>query len=76
VVHDLRLPLKLIVGVRSHRAHAAGKSADNCPTYTEPILRAWDVPYTLLTDADENSFAAGVRELATAPASRVLLLGE
>jgi sulfopyruvate decarboxylase TPP-binding subunit len=76
VVHDLGLPLKLIVGVRSYRSHAAGKSTDNCPTFTEPVLEAWQLPYTLLADPDEPGFAAGVRELATSPAARALLLGE
>jgi sulfopyruvate decarboxylase TPP-binding subunit len=76
VVHDLGLPLKLIVGVRSHRAYAAGQSKDNCPAFTEPILKAWQVPYTLLADPNEPGFAAGVRELATAAGPRALLLGE
>ena len=31
VAHDLKLPLKLIVGVRSWAAHASGKTTDNCP---------------------------------------------
>src|ERR671913_2057011 len=35
VAHDLKLPLKLIVGVRSWRAAKAGKSKDNCPEYAE-----------------------------------------
>lgn len=76
VAHDLKLPLKLIVGVRSYRAHLAGRSADNCPAFTEPVLRAWDVPYTLLAEPDDGGFAAGVRELAAAPGPRALLLGE
>ena len=50
VVHDLKLPLFLIVGVRSLRAHRAGRGADSCPVFTEPILRAWQVPYDLLDD--------------------------
>jgi sulfopyruvate decarboxylase TPP-binding subunit len=76
VVHDLGLPLKLVVGVRSYRAYAASQSKDNCPAFTEPILKAWQVSYTLLADPDERGFAAGVQELAAAPGARVLLLGE
>jgi len=75
-VHDLGLPLKLIVGVRSYRAYAAGQSKDNCPAFTEPVLNAWRVPYTLLPDPDELGFAAGVQELTAAPGPRALLLGE
>jgi sulfopyruvate decarboxylase TPP-binding subunit len=76
VVHDLCLPLKLIVGVRSYRAFAGGRATDNCPAFTEPVLNAWRVPYTLLADSDEAAFAAGVHELAAATGARALLLGE
>src|SRR5437660_12624613 len=48
IVHDLKLPLFLVVGVRSYYAHQQGASKDSCPVFTEPILRAWQIPYTLL----------------------------
>ncbi len=48
VIHDLKLPLFFIVGVRSYYAHQEGKSADTCPVFTEPILQAWQVPHLLL----------------------------
>ena len=48
-VHDLKLPLFFLVGVRSYRAFQTGPTADTCPVFTEPILRAWQIPYTLLT---------------------------
>ena len=46
-IHDLRLPIFFIVGVRSYYSHQAGKSADTCPIYAEPILRAWNIAYDL-----------------------------
>src|SRR4051812_1458963 len=70
VVHDLKLPLKLIVGVRSYRAFLAGTTTDNCPAFTEPVLRAWKLPYTILADADEADFGTAVRELADAGRAR------
>lgn len=76
VVHDLKLPLKLIVGVRSYRAHLAGKTTDNCPAFTEPVLRAWQVPFAVLADPDDAGFGPAVRELAAAAGPRALLLGE
>jgi sulfopyruvate decarboxylase TPP-binding subunit len=76
VVHDLKLPLKLIVGVRSYRAFIAGKTTDTCPAFTEPILKAWQVPYTILADADDAALATAVRELSDATEARTLLLGE
>jgi hypothetical protein len=60
VVHDLRLPLFLVVGVRNLLAHRRGMTSDSCPIFTEPFLQAWRVPYTLL-EAD-----AGADELTRA----------
>lgn len=48
VVHDLKLPLILVVGVRSYLAHQRGQSTDTCPVFTEQILQAWRLPYHLL----------------------------
>src|SRR5436305_3686298 len=48
VVHDLKLPLFLVIGVRSYYAHQQGASADSCPVFTEPILQAWQIPHVLL----------------------------
>jgi sulfopyruvate decarboxylase TPP-binding subunit len=48
VVHDLRLPLFLIVGVRSLLAYRRGTSVDTCPIFIEPFLQAWRIPYTIL----------------------------
>ena len=47
-VHDMRLPLVFVIGLRSYQAHKEGRSRDTCPVYTEPILRAWQLPYTIL----------------------------
>ena len=48
VIHDLKLPVFLIVGLRSYHAHQKGQSRDSCPIFTEPILKAWQIPYTLI----------------------------
>ena len=47
VVHDLRLPIFLIVGVRNYHSHQKGQTKDSCPVYTEPIFQAWQIPYTV-----------------------------
>jgi sulfopyruvate decarboxylase subunit alpha len=57
VLFDLKIPLFFVVGVRSYYAHQKGTTADTCPVYTEPILRAWQVPYTVL---DQSNTAADV----------------
>jgi hypothetical protein len=78
VVHDLKLPLKLLVGVRSWRAASAGKSGDNCPRFAEPLVQAWGLPAEWLdpftTTADECT--AALKRLADGPAANVLLWGE
>jgi sulfopyruvate decarboxylase TPP-binding subunit len=48
VIHDMKLPLFLVVGVRSYYLHREKKTTDSCPVFTEPILRAWQVPYVVL----------------------------
>lgn len=47
-VHDLKLPLFFVVGVRGYFARQQGATVDTCPVFTEPILQAWQVPYTIL----------------------------
>lgn len=46
-IHDLKLPLFLVIGLRGYYAHQRGATADTCPLFAEPILRAWNIPYDL-----------------------------
>jgi sulfopyruvate decarboxylase TPP-binding subunit len=55
IVHDLKLPLFLIIGLRSYYAHQRGKTADTCPVFAEPILRSWQIPHVVF---DNRSSAA------------------
>jgi sulfopyruvate decarboxylase TPP-binding subunit len=77
LVHDLKLPLFLVVGVRSYYAHQQGATSDTCPVFTEPILKAWQVSYTLLdqrhTAAD---LAAAYRQAQQERRAGVVLLAE
>jgi sulfopyruvate decarboxylase subunit alpha len=50
ILYDLHLPLFLVIGVRSYNAHQRGASTDSCPVFTEPILRAWQLPYVVLNE--------------------------
>ena len=75
VAHDMKLPLKMIVGVRSLRASRAGKSADNCPHFAEKLVAAWELPFAefdpeTATPADA---AKALQELAGSDGPRVLL---
>lgn len=78
VVHDMKLPLKLIVGVRSWHASQAGRSADNCPHFAERLVTAWDMPFAWFdpSAADAASCAAAIRNLADHRGPLVLLWAE
>jgi sulfopyruvate decarboxylase TPP-binding subunit len=77
-VHDLCLPLKLLVGVRSWRAHQAGKTSDNCPRYAEPLARAWDLPVRWFDPfaGTTTDCELAMEELATTSWAAALLWGE
>jgi sulfopyruvate decarboxylase TPP-binding subunit len=48
------VPLRLMVGWRGHAGVMAGRMPiDSAYTYTEPLLRAWDVPYEIVDDDDD-----------------------
>jgi sulfopyruvate decarboxylase subunit alpha len=76
-IHDLKLPLFLVVGVRSYYAHQQGTSTDTCPVFIEPILQAWRLPYTLLdrghTAAD---LASAYRQAQAENRAGIVLLAE
>jgi sulfopyruvate decarboxylase TPP-binding subunit len=77
LVHDLKLPLFLVVGVRSYYAHQKGKSADTCPVFTEPILRAWRLPYELLDERHRAAdLAAAYRRALDENRAGAVLLAE
>jgi len=47
IVHDLKLPIFMIVGLRGYYAYLQKKTSDTCPVFAEPILNAWQIPYTI-----------------------------
>ncbi len=77
ILHDLKLPLFLVVGVRSWYALQQGKTADTCPVFTEPILQAWRLPYTLLDSRHGAAdLAAAYRQARAERRAGVVLLAE
>lgn len=77
IVHDLKLPLFMVVGVRSWYAHQQGKSVDTCPIYTLPVVEAWGLPYVLF-DATKTAddLAAEYRRAQSEQRAGVVLLAE
>jgi sulfopyruvate decarboxylase TPP-binding subunit len=77
VVHDLKLPLFLIVGVRGYYAHQQGATNDTCPIFTLPIVEAWNIPYSLATkEYTAAQLAAAYRRTLTANQAEIVLLAE
>src|SRR5262245_56871676 len=77
LIHDLKLPLFLVVGVRSYYAHQEGKSWDTCPVFTEPIVRAWQLPYVVLDRRHSaDDLAAAYRQARAEKRAGAVLLAE
>ena len=78
VVHDLKLPLKLLVGVRSRRAFLAGTSRDNCAHFAEKLVAAWELPFEWFDPFDRPAaeLTGVLRQLADQPSPGVILWAE
>lgn len=78
VVHDLKLPLKMIVGVRSWRAKQAGTSGDNCPTFAIPMVQALGLPFEMFDPAERDAAALGdaLKRMVAHDGATVLLWAE
>jgi sulfopyruvate decarboxylase TPP-binding subunit len=78
VAHDLKLPLKMIVGVRGWRATKAGRSSDNCPHFAEQVARAWEIPLQTFDPAEfgPDRLEAVLHFLAEDPGPGLVLWAE
>jgi sulfopyruvate decarboxylase TPP-binding subunit len=76
-VHDLKLPLFFVIGVRSYYAHQQGTSADTCPIFTEPVVQAWKLPYNILDKRNTAAdLAAAYRQAQAENRAGAVLLAE
>lgn len=77
VVHDMKIPIFFLVGVRSYFLHQEGKTLDSCPVFTEPILQAWQIPYVLLQPQQTaKDLAHAYRQAAAEKSTRAVLIPE
>ncbi len=78
VAHDMKLSLKLIIGVRSERAARAGKSGDNCPKFAEKLVQAWELPHTRFDPAegDATQLVTALNTLAMSVTASAILWAE
>jgi sulfopyruvate decarboxylase subunit alpha len=77
VVHDLKLPLFFVIGVRNYYAHQRKATADTCPVFTEPIMKAWQIPYEVFDRSRSAAdLAAAYRQAQAANRAGAILLAE
>jgi sulfopyruvate decarboxylase TPP-binding subunit len=77
VLHDMKLPLFFVVGVRSYYAHQQGATADSCPVFAEPIMRAWQIPYAVLDNRHTaDDLAAAYQESQSKQRAAAVLIAE
>jgi sulfopyruvate decarboxylase TPP-binding subunit len=77
VVHDMHLPVFMVVGVRSYFAYRDGTTMDSCPVFTEPILRAWQIPYVVLDERHTAAdLAAAYQQIQAENRAGAVLLAE
>lgn len=77
VLHDMKLPLFFVVGVRSYYLHQRNATPDTCPVFTEPIMRAWQIPYIVLDNQNTaNDLADAYRKAQTEKRAGAVLLAE
>ena len=58
VIHDLGLPIFILVGLRNYHEYNQGRTRDSAPRFAESIVQAWQIPYTILT------YTSGIEYLA------------
>ncbi|MBY0457355.1 MAG: hypothetical protein K2V38_08465, partial [Gemmataceae bacterium] len=78
VAHDLQLPLKLLIGVRSAILAKTGKSGDNCPKFAARLVEAWELPHTTCDPAESTAegVADALKSLADQPTAAAILWAE
>ncbi len=60
-----KIPLRMLVGWRGYPGALAGKlPIDSAFTYTEPILRAWGIPYRLVMEESDLGALAEMDRVA------------
>jgi sulfopyruvate decarboxylase TPP-binding subunit len=59
-VHDLGLPIFILVGLRNYHAYRQGQSRDSAPRFAESIVQVWQIPYMILENASIKEDLAAI----------------
>jgi sulfopyruvate decarboxylase TPP-binding subunit len=73
VLYDLGLPLYALVGYRSYLLE---KSADSAKRFTEPVVNAWGLDYTLILPGETAKLAEHYRACRAAGRAGMALIAE
>ena len=80
MAHNMGVPLVMILGYRGYKSLAPGApKVDTAASFFEPTLKAWNIPYSLLTcdgEVTEQIDAAFRKAAATSLPAAVLLTVE
>jgi sulfopyruvate decarboxylase subunit alpha len=75
VLHDWKLPIPSVIGYRSY-FNQETLPGDTCLVFTEPILRAWNIDYRLVTEPDLDGVVGHLMACSAEGRSGTVLLGE
>ncbi|HEX9895970.1 MAG TPA: thiamine pyrophosphate-binding protein [Gemmatimonadales bacterium] len=75
VLHDWKLPILSLIGYRSYFNQEA-LPGDTCLVFTEPILKAWNIDYRLITQPDAESVLGHLQACRVAGTAGAVLLAE
>jgi sulfopyruvate decarboxylase subunit alpha len=76
VLHDWQLPIPSVIGYRSY-LNQDTLPGDTCLTFTEPILRAWNIDYRLITEPTQfDAIAAHLEACAAEGKAGTILIAE
>jgi sulfopyruvate decarboxylase subunit alpha len=74
VVFDLQIPVQAIIGARSWLVKG---TKDSAKRFTQPILEAWGIDYTLIeTKKDKPKLIANLRRMQDSRITGFVLMGE
>jgi sulfopyruvate decarboxylase TPP-binding subunit len=77
MVHDFKLPLFLMIGLRSYYAYHKQGTADTCPVFAEPIMNTWKIPYVVFTQGHTAAdLAAAYRQARAEQRAGAVFLAE
>jgi sulfopyruvate decarboxylase TPP-binding subunit len=60
IIHDLELPIFILAGLRNYHDYKQGRTRDSAPRFAESIVKAWQIPYTILTYTSDTEDLAKI----------------